>query len=138
MVFEWKDNYSVSIEEIDLQHKKLFEIGQKVYDAIADMGNSDRYDDIVAITDELNEYVEYHFDYEEKLMEKIGYDKLEIHKIEHRFFVKKLHKIKDGDIESFQKGTLLKLIDFVASWIVNHILIEDMAYKKCFDKIEIK
>ena len=32
MYFEWKDEYSVNVAEIDKQHRRLFEIGARLYD----------------------------------------------------------------------------------------------------------
>ncbi len=129
MILEWKESFSVSNKDIDEQHKKLFEIGQRIYDSIASMSDYDRYDEIMEIFSELNEYVKYHFDFEEKLLEECGYSKLETQKMEHHFFVKKLEREAGKDIDAYQKESLIRLINFVADWIVQHILKEDMAYK---------
>jgi hemerythrin len=130
MVFEWKENFSVNNKDIDEQHKKLFEIGQRLYDLISSSGDYDRFDEIMAILDELSEYVKYHFEFEEKLMEECQYSNLAPHKMEHYFFMKKINKEKERDIDSSQKETLLRLVKFVADWIMQHILKEDMAYKE--------
>ncbi|HOV26108.1 MAG TPA: bacteriohemerythrin [Pseudobacteroides sp.] len=130
MVLEWNEKFSVNINVIDEQHKKLFEIGRRIYDELCITGEHDRYDEISKIFDELNEYVEYHFKFEEELMEKCGYPNLEIHKMQHRFFIKKLEKEKNRDIDANQKESLVRLISFIADWIVQHILGEDMAYKE--------
>jgi hemerythrin len=137
MVFEWKENFSVNNKDIDEQHKKLFEIGQRLYDLISSSGDYDRFDEIMAILDELSEYVKYHFEFEEKLMEKCQYSNLATHKMEHYFFMKKINKEKERDIDSSQKETLLRLVKFVADWIMQHILKEDMAYKEHF-KLKLK
>lgn len=129
MVFEWKEDFSVGNRDIDEQHKKLFEIGQRLYDLISSIGDYDRFDEIMVIFDELSEYVKYHFEYEEKQLEKCGYANLDTHKMEHYFFMKKINKERESDIDSAQKDTLLRLVKFVADWIMQHILREDMAYK---------
>ncbi|KNY25298.1 bacteriohemerythrin [Pseudobacteroides cellulosolvens] len=130
MILEWKENFSVNNKDIDEQHKKLFEIGQRIYDSISTMNSYDRYDEIMEIFSELNEYVKFHFKFEEELLEECGYSKLETHKMEHHFFMKKLEREANRDIESSQKETLVRLINFIADWIVQHILKEDMAYKE--------
>lgn len=130
MVFMWKEDFSISNKEIDEQHKKLFEIGQRLYDLIASRGDYDRFDEIMVIFDELSEYVKYHFEFEEKQLEKYGYSNLETHKMEHYFFMKKINRERERDIDSAQKDTLLRLVKFVSDWIMQHILREDMAYKE--------
>jgi len=129
MYFEWKDSYSVNIAEIDKQHKKLFKIGESICDLAMANDAYDHYDEIIEILQELKDYTAYHFNYEEKLMEKIGYENLETHKIEHNFIIKKLNKVESKDIDMSQKDTLIELLAFVSDWISGHILKTDMKYK---------
>jgi len=68
VAFEWKDRYSLNIGEIDKQHKRLFEIGARVYDLAVLNDSYDHYDEIMKTLDELLEYTEYHFRYEENIM----------------------------------------------------------------------
>lgn len=138
MYFEWKDIYSVNVEEIDKQHKKMFEIGEKVSDLVMANDEYDHYDEIMTILEELKEYTLYHFDYEEKLMEKYGYTELDTHKIEHIFMIKKLQKMQGKDIDKDQKDATVNLIAFVSDWITGHILKTDMKYREYFNGRGIK
>lgn len=128
MAFDWKDSYSVGIAEIDKQHKKLFEIGNRIYETAQLEDDVDHFDEIASILDELKQYAQYHFDYEEKLMEKCNYANLENHKIEHYFFTKKLNKVNLEEIDSAQDQAIMKLLDFTANWITGHILNTDKKY----------
>jgi len=129
MLFKWGDDFCCNIQEIDKQHKKLFETGNKVYELASLDDNYDHYDEIMEILDELRQYTIYHFNYEEKLLSDNGYDKLDTHKIEHYFFTKKLQKIGKQDIDNFQKESIMEILTFIADWITNHILKSDHEYK---------
>jgi hemerythrin len=128
LMFEWRDNYSCRIKDIDEQHKKLFAIGTKLYDIVSINDETDHFDEIMAILDELADYTEYHFSFEEKLMEKEGFSGFESHKMEHDFFVKKLRKFENSDIDRDQQQSMLKMVSFVADWITSHILKTDVQY----------
>jgi len=132
MYFEWKDSYGVDVEEIDRQHRKLFEIGGRISDLVLAKDGYDHYDEIMTILDELKNYTIYHFNYEEKLMEEYGFPGLDEHKIEHMFLIKKLERMKDKDIDANQEDALINLVTFVSDWISGHILKTDMGYKDFF------
>lgn len=136
-MFEWKDQYSVSIEEIDRQHQRLFEIGAKIHEITLLDSRFDYYDQIIAVLDELKEYTVFHFDFEEKLLEQHGYTQLEQQHFEHVFFIKKLEKIGRKDIDGMQTETAEEIARFIADWIAGHILQSDMKYKEYLNSIEI-
>lgn len=133
-MFKWQEIFSCGIQEIDRQHQRLFEIGRKIYETATLNDECDHYDELAQTLDELIEYTKYHFDYEEKLMEKYNYPGYAVHKIEHAFFIKKVLKIADKDFEENQNQTMMEIVHFVADWITGHILDTDMKYKECLAK----
>ena len=133
MSIKWKDAYSCNIAEIDKQHKKLFEIGSRIFDLLSLGDEFDRYDEIAQIFDELRDYTIFHFGYEEELMKKHGYEGYEDHKIEHDFFIKKLQRLEKTDFDNKQTESLVQIISFIADWITGHILKTDMKYKDFFN-----
>jgi hemerythrin-like metal-binding domain len=138
MYFEWKNDYSVNVQEIDNQHKRMFEIGEKISDLVLAKDDFDHYDEIINILQELKDYTIYHFDFEEKLMEKYGYPEVDPHKIQHIFMIKKLQKLQTEDIDRDQKGAVIDLIAFVSDWITGHILETDKRYKDFFNEKGLK
>jgi hemerythrin len=133
-MFEWKSSYSVKVKDIDEQHIKLFEIGTKLFDIASLKDDFDHYDEIIEILKELMDYTEYHFSFEEELMEKAGYEDFEMHKIEHDFFIKKVKRLGKLDIDNDQKEAMLKIVAFVADWITSHILKTDGQYITFFNE----
>ncbi len=133
-MFKWKDNYSCNVEEIDNQHRRLFEIGNNIYELLLLDEKIDKYDDIQKGLMELKDYTIYHFDSEEKLMDKHGYENLENHKIEHIAFIKKIEEFCSKDIDEDQQEAVMDMLTFIANWIEKHILGTDHKYKDFFNE----
>jgi len=127
-MIKWKDEYSLGIETIDEQHQKLFEIAGRAYEIMKDQFSIDKYDDIIAIIDELKEYAVYHFQSEEAYMQGIGYRKFLSHKVMHDDFVQKINQIDLRQVDENPEKNLLQVLDFIVAWIGEHILVQDKAY----------
>ncbi|MCT4618142.1 MAG: bacteriohemerythrin [Marinisporobacter sp.] len=133
-MFTWKSDYRVHIDEIDQQHKRLLEIGGKLVDLLKLKDDIDHYDEIIDILRELREYTEYHFEHEEKLLEKHGYKELRAHKRQHKSFVNKIIQLENQDIDEKQTGITFHMIEFIADWIEKHILVTDHGYEDFLHK----
>lgn len=129
MIFNWKNEYSTGISAIDLQHRRLFEIGSNIYELATLNDGVDHFDEIMQILDNLKNYAIYHFEFEESYMRSKNFDNIVEHKKLHVNFIDKILSINDKDVDNKQKQVLLKLLDFIANWIGNHILKEDFRYK---------
>lgn len=127
-MFTWKDSFSSKINEFDNQHKRLFDLGNHLYSLVRNQANEDNYDDIMQTLQDLQEYTIYHFQSEEKLMEKYKYPKLLSHKIEHESFIRELQELLKKDVDDNQVKISLEIIQFIANWIENHILKSDSQY----------
>lgn len=127
-MFDWTEDYSVKVEVIDDQHKRLFEIGENINELLQDYSGADSFDEIMTNVEELSEYTKYHFEEEEKLMQLHGYTDLEKHKVEHKKFISYLDKLDVDQIDENQEETLKKLINFIAIWIFKHISNVDFKY----------
>lgn len=125
----WSEKLELGIKEIDMQHKKLVELIERtkelVYDAEAGI---DCYDDIVEILKSLVDYTVYHFAYEEKLMEKVNYDDLVLHNMEHKIFVKKISNFMSTDLDENQLEKIEDITEFLLDWLTKHILETDKKY----------
>ena len=121
----WKDEYSIGMPLIDEQHKKLFEIVNRVQVLLSDKFISDKYDGIIEIIHELKAYTVYHFKAEEEHMLKIGYKKLFSQKVAHNDFLEKMQSIDMDKIDNGHNEYLIEMLDFVCEWLVRHIVKED-------------
>jgi hemerythrin len=123
---EWKDSYTVSILDIDQQHKRLLDIINRLHDA---MKAGSRREDIDKIVRDLLAYTQFHFRYEEEMLARSGYADLPAHK--------KVHRAMEGQVEKFgaeiasPRATLpLQLMSFLKDWLTKHILETDMRYSQ--------
>ena len=123
--FTFSSKYYTNIAFIDEEHKKLFDIIQEAYQLIEDQFLHDKYDKIIEILNQLKEYTEFHFKNEETYMEKINYAGLEVQRRAHTAFVNRLVEVTYTDlnkIDENQEDYLYELLDFLLTWLSNHIL----------------
>jgi hemerythrin len=121
---DWSDTLSVNIKEIDEQHKKLLAMVNELHEAM----KTGRGKEVTEKTlSGLIQYVGTHFANEEALMEKHNYPGFLAHKGEH---VKLTTQAKDIHLQ-FQQGKAVvnvELMNFLKSWLQNHILGTDKKY----------
>ncbi|GKX65291.1 bacteriohemerythrin [Inconstantimicrobium mannanitabidum] len=121
----WKDEYSVGVELIDIQHKRLFEIGNDAYTLLKDEFCVDKYDRIILILEDLRQYAKFHFQSEENYMMSINSEQLESQKIEHAGFVEQLDNVDFRSIDENPKENIDKILSFIFNWILEHVLLKD-------------
>ncbi|NRU14790.1 hemerythrin [Clostridium beijerinckii] len=124
-MYEMKEEYKIGIDQIDEQHKKLFELADQAYTLLKDEFAIDKYDKIIHIMDELKDYTIFHFKSEEEYMKSINYKRLFTQKIEHDKFIKSLEEIDYKNIDENQDESLIKLLNFLNDWLTEHILKTD-------------
>jgi hemerythrin len=129
-MFEMKDEYRLGVPQIDDQHEKLFNLGESAYKLLKDEFSTDKYDKIVAIIKELEEYTIFHFRDEEVYMESIKYRKLLSQKVEHADFIKRISEIDLRKVDEKQDEYIMEILDFLADWLVNHIIKQDLLIVK--------
>jgi hemerythrin len=128
-MFKWKKDYEIGVQQIDEQHKRLFEIGNKAYELLNNDFYIDKYNKIIEIINELRDYTVFHFKSEEEYMLSVGYRKFLSHKVEHDDFIKKFSDIDFDSIDEGQNEYIRELLEFIFRWISGHILKRDMDYK---------
>ena len=124
--FQWKDEYSVGIESIDMQHKRLINLINQLQTAV-DYSTGESFER--EALDELVEYTVTHFRYEEDLMEEHGYPDFESHRAQHDAMVKKVTDV----VASYQKNQHNAMKDataYLKNWLINHINGTDKQYSQ--------
>ena len=127
-LLKWNDAYTMGEEKIDEQHKGLFTLSNEIYHLVeAGVDDSDKFRELFMA---LNDYSIEHFIYEEMYLEKEGYPELKEHIKQHLEFSDKLKALALG----INNETHIKSIgDFVTTWLLQHVLDEDMKYKNFMD-----
>lgn len=121
--FPWKDEYNLNIEEIDRQHKKLVSLINDLYNAFFAHTEDQS---LHSILNDLLEYTNYHFDSEEKYMEKINYPERESHILLHDTFKEKTIEFRHASRHG--KKITSSVTNFLRSWLSDHILKVDRQY----------
>lgn len=123
-LFTWNSAYRIGINEMDNQHKKLFEILEEGHLSIQ---NKD-YNNLHQIFDSLLEYTYYHFKEEEELLEKYQYKELQEHKLLHQELIEYLNSSKQQFIENRLDDEIFTTL--TKDWLLKHILKEDAKYSE--------
>lgn len=124
----WQNSFSVGVTEMDMQHKKLLGMVNRLIEEQKVLTDPQTIADLLT---EMTDYAEEHFRAEEYLMAEYGYDQKTAHEEQHRMFI-------DTTV-SFYSATDIgpnilsnALLEYLSSWLVDHILGEDMKYKEYF------
>ncbi len=119
---EWNDNFITGVHECDIQHKKIINVFNAIYDAIR-LNINKR-----ALKDSFNSLINYfdkHFTLEENLMEKYGYPELQEHREEHKKLRETIDKFMQKPEEEIN---YLEVLKYLKNWWVNHIITMDKKY----------
>ena len=127
-MFIWSDTFNTNIELVDLQHKNLFQLLNKLSLNIKQDNIS--YEDVNNSIKLLIHYTENHLHDEELLMLESRIDKRHLtrHRMEHNSFLYDVGLFSDitssDDRRITRKAT--NLVRFITYWLIFHILGTDM------------
>ena len=124
MRIEWDAKLETGIEVIDAQHKRIVEY---INDLEVAKGKGDKKlaNDVI---EQLIDYTQSHFGFEEAMLEDVGYKFLKPHKKVHELFIR---RITEFTLRSAKGEDILDELQSVLSkWLLNHIANEDRDYAK--------
>lgn len=123
-LLSWRPEYSVNVQRLDTQHKRLFTTANRLLDAIEEGRGTE---EVTRALDAMLAYTMFHFSEEEALLERYGYRYRAKHKTRHKELLAQVE-----DLEKRLSGpsptSPQEVLDFLHGWIVNHILVEDRRY----------
>lgn len=131
-MFEFTDDCRTGIEQVDEEHRYLFELLNKAYDLAVMNYRSDYYQQLKNILTELDHYAEEHFSHEEAYMAQIRDPELILQRSQHAFFREKILAFDLANIDEMedQQRVLTELVTFLAKWLYRHILSSDILIGK--------
>ena len=133
-MIEWEEKYSVGIISIDEQHKKIIDIINRI---IAAKELDDNTKEITEILNEMAAYSHEHFKTEETHMIEFKYPEYQYHKEEHIDFSLRTLAYQSRVITGDNR-VANAILEYLKSWLVNHIQKADKKYSDCFKKNELK
>lgn len=125
---KWEDSLSVGYVVIDGHHKKLVSLTEELY-SILSMPDPLYRLKIGKILKRLSDYTVYHFQEEEKIMERYSYPALAEHAKIHASFVKKLNEALPL-IATGNREVGMEMYGFLTKWLVEHIAGADHEWSK--------
>lgn len=124
--FEWSEESSVGIPELDAQHRHLIDLlGELV--KCTHSGESGGF--APTALKELNRYAEWHLQREELVLRIRGYPGYREHKAEHDAYRKKAASLQ---VHSDRRDLGIRIVNFLTEWWKFHILISDQRYARYF------
>lgn len=126
--FEWFGDLSVNNENIDIQHKHIFNILDQLSML---MPKDSKNNQFARLLSDLTEYGLTHLREEERFMAENDFPGLAEHKKVHKAYLLKVAMFN----LKFNETTQPEVADFLKNWWFNHISIMDMQYR---DYIESK
>lgn len=123
----WNERYNIGVEVIDKEHKKLFNILNKLFD----FGQQEEKSQWVC-----QEAVKYfrdhafqHFADEEDYMTSIGYAGIDTHRRIHINFRDRTIPALERELETtnYSEDSVNHFLGVCAGWLIGHTLIEDQA-----------
>jgi len=132
-LIQWSENLSVGVEKFDSQHKKLISLINELHDAMkAGKGHLVLHNTL----EELTSYTQTHFADEERIMKLYNYPGYNAQKIQHDKFIEELHSLQQK-IETNPLSLTIDVMNFLKSWLTNHIQKTDKAYSSFFESKHI-
>ena len=131
-MFAFTEDCLIGIEQIDEEHRYLFELLGRVHNLVSTDYQSDYYQKIKDVLAELDNYAEQHFANEEAYMEQIRDPELILQRTQHAFFREKILMFDLANIDDLteQRELLDELVNFLAKWLYRHILSSDILIGK--------
>lgn len=126
-MFQFTDDCLLGVEEIDNEHRHLFDMLNEALFMLNNAYVTDHYSQIKELLEQLDQYAEEHFSHEEAYMEKIHDPEWIMQRSQHRLFREKIVEffMKNIDSEEEQHEALEELINFLAKWLYQHIIGSD-------------
>ncbi|WP_346353291.1 diguanylate cyclase [Azotosporobacter soli] len=121
---EWRSCWESGWEEIDAQHRQMFELANVLLNA---NGPDVSKESLLPPLERLLEHVRHHFSAEEKILAKVNYPQAEEHgKLHHKLLAKAV-RLKDGYVsEEIRPSAFFSFL--VDDLVLEHLLKEDVKF----------
>ncbi len=117
----WDTGYSIGVHSIDEQHRRLFDISNRFYEAWRARAGREA---LSRSFDELLHYTRYHFADEESVMQRIGYPGLQQHRRAHQELVDRVSRLRH-ELAAGTAGVETEALELVKAWLNIHVLEDD-------------
>jgi hemerythrin len=130
MYIKWDESLAVGIEEIDEQHKELFD---RINHLLRTIGELHAQDELRITLDFLEEYALMHFGLEEQQMVFTNYSGYGEHKEQHDYMRAEVEKLRTRMVgEGPSEKLLVDAQELLVDWLQKHIRSIDVKMARHF------
>lgn len=130
-MYQFTTDCLIGIEEIDEEHRALFQMINEAFDLLSDSSESSMV--LKNLLEKLKEYAATHFAHEEAYMERIHDPELPLQRREHAFFIEKINSYH-LETTAGSPSSAEELLTFLVHWLYSHILSSDIIIGKISPK----
>lgn len=123
-IIRWRESYEIGIGSMDMQHRKIIELINKLYKVIRKEEPSGSIEEIL---DEMAKYAEKHLKEEEAILKTNDYPELANHIAAHQRYLDRLKTLMP-DSKKEKEAAAKDVYVFLRHWWVEHIVAEDRKY----------
>ena len=121
VLLEWKPEYSLGIEEVDLEHREMIELINECHEELCGVTDSLAIEQFLG---EIHNDISAHFALEEHIMRKAAYAEYEAHKEDHENLLDEIRDLMDSFLDDPEAGAKL-LQDKLGNWFGRHFATFD-------------
>jgi hemerythrin-like metal-binding protein len=125
---KWDSSFTIGIEAIDSQHKKIFEHLLAIENSVT---KRDPWHILHFLLSQLTEYMKFHLAVEEALLEIARYPDLQEHRDTHALLNEHLAEL-ENKLQRNPSGE--DLVGFFEVWFLRHVLNNDREYAVYFQE----
>lgn len=129
-MFTFTDDCLIGVEQIDGEHRGLFQLIGEMYDLVKNQYLDDKHDKICEMISRLKNYADEHFRHEEEYMAQIKHPELELQKKQHLEFDEKMIEVDAILNENNEEEMLEDLLAYLVKWLYRHIIGSDLMIGK--------
>jgi hemerythrin len=117
---QWREEFCIDNAIIDSQHKWLLKLAGRLLEIEP---RPENFEEVKMIVMQLYQYMEFHFQREERLAKDIGYPKQEAHAKAHRIIIEEMNAmmISCTTFEDLRP----QLHKIISGWIEHHVFTMD-------------
>ncbi len=131
---DWIDDYTIGVPAIDNQHKQLVKTITRLQNALTTPHLKTQISKTLKF---IVDYSQHHFHDEEEFMATIGYPNLDTQKALHKKLIKEVRGILI-QLKNKEPVNANDLINFLMTWLSNHILEEDAKIGQYIQRLQAK
>lgn len=120
---DWNENFSVSIAELDEEHKKIVQMLNALHE---NMKSGKGKEALTGMLKETMEYALTHLRHEEELMLQYNYPQYREHRLAHEVFIKRVADFRNLNAQGVLREQHLTTL--LREWLINHICSVDKNY----------